>query len=103
MKEAKHDFGGHKQKAMEAMRDAIQQIKEALHDVGDDWKDDWKPKDVKYGEGSYRHLRHCEKVLREAQDNLKEAKGIPEKHRERALKEIRRAHEQVEKCIEHAK
>src|SRR5262245_31515600 len=71
LKEAKHDFGGHRVKALAALDDAIEQMDKALRAVGID------PAFVPPGKEVYReyknhpHIRHALHELRVARTELK--------------------------------
>ena len=103
LKEARHDFGGHREKALEALDAAIKETIKALEAVGDEFKG-WTPKKGAYdGYKNHPHLRHALHEMREAHKQLKEASNNFGGHKEKALKDLDLAIRQVEKCIEHIK
>jgi len=105
LKAAKHDFGGHRDKAVECLGDAIRQTTKALKEVG--IRFETEAPDVKvYGKyESYKHLRHALHTIREARTELRELKDFDraKDHRDRALRELDRAEQQVEKALKFAR
>lgn len=99
LKEAGHNFGGHKEKALEALDAAIRQTERALEAVGDPYKSFVPPPDLYSKYKNHQHLRHSLVAMREARTELKEAKHDFGGHREKAVHDIDAAIEQVEKCI----
>jgi hypothetical protein len=103
LKEARHDFGGHREKALEALDAAIRQTEKALEAAGDPFKG-FSPKKGTYSAyKNHPHLRHSAHVISEAIKELREAKHDFGGHREKAIKDLEFAHAHVEKCIEHIK
>jgi hypothetical protein len=105
LKAARHDFGGHRDKAVECLGDAIKQTTRALKEVGIAVES--VTPDVKiYGKyESYKHLRHALHTIREARTELRELKRFERAadHRDRAVRELNRAEEQVEKALKFAR
>jgi hypothetical protein len=103
LKEAGHDFGGHREKALEGLDAAIRQTEKALEAAGDPYRG-YKP-----GEGIYHeyknfvHLRHSLVEMKEARDELKRAPHDFKGHREDAVRYLNYAIEQIDKCLEHAR
>ena len=103
LKEAKHDFGGHREKALLAVDAAIKQIKIALKDSGDEYQGAKPDKDVYKEYKHHPHLHHAIHELKEARTELKEAKHNFGGHREAALKDVDYAIEQLELALKYAK
>jgi L-lactate utilization protein LutB len=98
LKEAKHNFGGHREKALDALDGAIRQTEKALESAGDPFKG-FTPGKIYGGYKNHPHLRHSLHEMREARTELKEAKHNFGGHREKAIKDLNVAIDQVEKCI----
>ena len=103
LKEAKHDFGGHREKALLAVDAAIKQIEVALKDSGDEYKGAKPAKKAYKGYKHHPHLHHAIHELKEARTELKEAKHDFGGHREAALKDVDYAIEQLELALKFAK
>jgi hypothetical protein len=102
LKSAGHNFGGHRDKALAALDAAIIQVEKGLAAVGSPYKG-FTPGNIYGGYKNHPHLRHCLVELRAAHTELREAKTEFGGHRERALKDLNYAIEQVELCIGHIK
>jgi hypothetical protein len=104
LKEANHNFGGHREKALHAVNQAIEQIDKALTAAGDNVKGSPKRPDVDYKKYSHSpHLHHALHELREAHAELKEAKHDFGGHRAKALKDVNHAIEQIELALKSVK
>ncbi|MBI3407587.1 MAG: hypothetical protein HY040_04435 [Planctomycetes bacterium] len=104
LKEAAHDFGGHRAKALEATDAAIAEIDLALKGAGDNIKGQGaREKDFYKKYSHYPHIHHAVHELKEARTELKEAAHDFGGHRERALRDVNRAIEQLELAIKFAK
>jgi hypothetical protein len=102
LKEAKHDFGGHREKALKATDAAVEQLELALKGAGDPFKAP-KPNPEHYKK--YEHHPHIHRAiydLKEAKTQLKEAKHDFGGHREKALKDTDYAIEQLELALKFA-
>jgi hypothetical protein len=104
--EAKHDFGGHREKALVAINDAIKQLDLVLAYKGDNIKGvptrgDLHEEYKKYKH--YPHLHHALHELRHAHKQLKEAKHNFDGHRDDALRDIHFAIGQIEILLKHHK
>jgi hypothetical protein len=100
LKEAKHDFGGHREKALEAVDEAIKQLDLCLKAKGDDVRSPGKV-DVDYTKYKHHpHIHHAVHELKESRTQLKEAKHDFGGHREQALKDVDRAIKQLELALE---
>jgi hypothetical protein len=103
LKEAKHDFGGHREKALKATDAAIVQLELALKSA----EDPFKP--VKVDAEHYKKYEHHPHIhraiheLKEARVELKEAKHDFGGHREKALKDVDYAIEQLELALKFAR
>jgi hypothetical protein len=101
LKEAAHDFGGHKEKALKAVDAALVQMEAALKDG----RDPFRP--VKVDADEYKkfefhpHLHRAIHELKEARVELKEAKHDFGGHRERAIKDVDYAIEQLELALKY--
>ena len=103
LKEADHDFGGHREKALKDVEEAIKQIDKALKAKGDDIKSPGKH-EVDYTKYKHQpHIHHAIHELKETRTELKEAKHDFGGHREQALKDVDRAIKQLELALEFAK
>jgi hypothetical protein len=107
LRETKHNFEGHREKAIHYLEDAIQQTKRVLREAGIKVeKVDVDPKVYPKGE-SYKHLRRSLQTIREARTELRDTKrfGTDEirRHRDRAIEDLNHAEEQVEKCLKNAR
>jgi hypothetical protein len=104
LKDAAHDFGGHRAKALEAVDAAIRQIDRALEGAGDNIKgikltfDPDRYKKYKH----HPHIHHAIHELREARAELKNAHHDFGGHREKAIKDIDYAIEQLELALKFA-
>ena len=103
LKEAKHDFGGHREKALEALHAAIHQTEKMLEAVGDPFKGHTPTKGTYDKYKHHPHLHHALVEMREAHKQLKETSGNFGGHKEQALKDLEIAIHQVEICIKHIK
>ena len=100
LKEAAHDFGGHREKALEAVEAAIKQLDKALEATGDNVKGSKEKDGDRYKKyTSHPHIHHAVHELRRAHAELKEAKHDFGGHREQSLKDIDHAIEQLELCL----
>jgi hypothetical protein len=103
LKEAKHDFGGHRESALKATDAAIVQIERALHAGGDPYKalkanPEWYKKFE-----HHPHIHRSIHELKEARVQLKEAKHDFGGHREKAIKDVDYAIEQLEVALKFAR
>ncbi len=104
LKEAKHDFGGHREKALKATDAAIEQIDKALRAAGDNIKGGGKFDPGVYKEYDHHpHIHHALHELREARTELKEAKHNFGGHREKALHDVNHAIEQLDLALQFAR
>jgi hypothetical protein len=103
LKEAAHDFGGHRVKALAALDAAIEQIDKALKAVGDNAKGVEPAKDVYKGYANHPHIRHALAESRLARDELKDAAHDYKGHRVKAVKALDDVIVQLEKALKFAK
>ncbi len=107
LKESKHHFGGHKEKAMHAIHAAIKQVELILEHHGDpNVKGAPTRGDLKAEYAKYKHHPHLHHALHEskhAHHQIKESKHDFDGHREKALHDIHHAIEQMELCLKHYK
>jgi L-lactate utilization protein LutB len=103
LKEAKHDFGGHRAKALEALDEAIDQVDKALHAVGDTNRGYEPGKGIYKGYHDFPHVRHALQEVREARTELKDARHDYKGHREKAVAALDHAADQLEKAIKFAR
>jgi hypothetical protein len=104
LKEAAHDFGGHRVKALEATDAAVKQIDRALKASGDYVAGAGKVEPGAYkGYASHPHIHHALHELRLVRAELKEAKHDFGGHREAALRDTNHAIEQLELCLKFAR
>ncbi len=103
LKEAKHDFGGHREKALKAVDAALVQLEVALKEGGDPFRP------VKVGPEQYKkyehhpHIHRAVHELKDARVELKEAKHDFGGHREKALRDVDYAIEQLELALKFAR
>jgi hypothetical protein len=102
LKNAGHNFGGHREKALAALDAAMIEVEKGLAAVGSPYKG-FTPGKLYGSYKNHPHLRHCLVELRAAHTELREAKGNFGGHRDRALRDLNYAIEQVELCIAHIK
>jgi L-lactate utilization protein LutB len=103
LKEGAHDFGGHREKALSALDDAITQVDKALRSVGDDIKGVNPGKETYKGYSHHPHIHHALHEAREAKAELENAKHDFHGHREKAVAALDRVIEQLEKALQFAK
>jgi len=99
LKETKFDFGAHKEKALQAVNDAIKQLDLALLYKGDNIKGVPTRGDLKEEYKKYKHhphLHHALVELKHAHKQLKEAKHTFGGHRENAVRDVNIAINQIE-------
>jgi hypothetical protein len=102
LEKADHDFGGHRKKAVEAINAAIEQTEGCLKFARIEIRYDEKPDYKQYRNSP--HLRHAVVELREARTELKEApRDLFGEHRDRAVKDIDLALEQIGECVKFAR
>ncbi len=107
LKESKHTFGGHKEKALHAIHAAIKQVELILENTGDNVKEAPRPVATsRRNMRKYKHHPHLHHALHEAKHahhQIKESKHDFGGHREKALHDINHAIEQIELCLKHHK
>ena len=103
LKEARHDFGGHRAKALEALDNAITQVEKALKAVGDNVKGVEPGKEVYKGYANYPHIRHAVVEAREARAELKDAAHDYKGHREKAVLALDEVIDQLGKALKYAR
>ncbi len=104
LKEAAHNFGGHREKALIAVDAAIAQMDKALEAVGDNIKGAGKfDKSIYDKYDRHPHINHALFELREARTELKDAAHDFKGHRAKALKDVDYAIEELELCLKFAK
>lgn len=99
LKEAAHDFGGHREKALKAVDAAIVQIEIALKAAGDPYKSGKVTADHYKKYERHPHIHHAIVELKKVREELKEAKHDFGGHREKALKDTDEAIVQLEKAL----
>jgi hypothetical protein len=102
LKEAAHDFGGHRVKALEAVNATISQIEKALRFVGDEKPRKGLGKDQAPGGGRYPHMHRAINALKEARAELQAAPHDFGGHRAQAVEDINRSLEQLGLALKHA-
>jgi hypothetical protein len=104
LKEAAHDFGGHRVKAIEGIDAAIKQIDVALKAAGDNIKGAPKVSADIYKKYTYHpHIHHAIHELKEARTELRDAKHNFGGHREAALRDVNYAITQLELALKFAR
>jgi LPS O-antigen subunit length determinant protein (WzzB/FepE family) len=103
LKEAGHDFGGHREKALLAVDRAVEQLEKALKFAGDPHPEKGAGrKEKEEFKGHHPHLRQAIHELKETRHELKEAKHDFGGHREKALHATDHAIEQLELALKFA-
>ncbi len=103
LKEAAHDFGGHREKALKAVDEAISQMEKALEAAGDKYVPKAPEKDVYKDYEFHPHIHHAIHELNEAHKELKEAKHDFGGHREKAIEKVDHAQRQLELALKFAR
>jgi hypothetical protein len=104
LKEAPHNFGGHRKAAIAAINAAIGQLEKALKYSGDKRPFKGDPKAEFYKKyAHHRHIHHALHELRETVAELKAASHNYGGHREQALEDTRAAIRQLELCLEYVR
>lgn len=106
LKEAKHDFGGHKEKGLHAINDAIKQLELILEYKNDNIKGAPTRGDLKEEYKKYKHhphLHHALHELRHAHKQLEETTHDFNGHKKAALRDIHTATVQIEVLLKHPK
>jgi len=103
LKEAAHDFGGHREKALKATDAAIVQLELALKGAGDPYKALKVAPELYKKFEHHPHMHRAIHELKEARVQLKEAKHDFGGHREQALKDVNHAIEQLELALKFAR
>jgi hypothetical protein len=101
--DAKHDFGGHRAKAVDALEEAIGQIEKALRAVDDNVKGVEPANEVYKGYANHRHIRHALVEAKDARDELKSAAHNFKGHREKAVQALDDVIDQLGKALEYAR
>jgi hypothetical protein len=103
LKEASHDFGGHREKALKAVDEAIIQMEKALEGAGDKYVARAPEKEVYKKYEFHPHLHHALHELGEARHELKEAKHDFGGHREKTIEKVDHAIKQLELALKFAR
>jgi hypothetical protein len=103
LKEAAHDFGGHREKALKAIDEAIVQMERALEAAGDKYVPRAPEKEVYRKYEFHPHIHHALHELEETRRELKEAKHDFGGHREKALEKVDHAIRQLELALKYAR
>jgi hypothetical protein len=107
LNEAKHNFGGHRSKAIAAIDDAIKQVELILKNHGDNsvkgtpTRGDLREEYKKYKH--HPHTHHAIHELKHAHHQIKESRHDFGGHREAALRDIHHAITQLELTLKHHK
>lgn len=103
LREAAHDFGGHRAKALQALDYAVEQMDLALRAVGVDATFVPAKPEVYKGYKHCPHIHHALTELRHAREQLKDAAHDFRGHRVKALEAVDGAIAQLEKAVKFAK
>jgi len=93
-------FGGHRKKALQAIDEAMESLRFILEVKGDDPRVGLRKPEFYRKFKDYPHLRQVIVDLREAREELRDAKADFRGRKERALREIDVAIEQVKLCTD---
>ena len=99
IKDASHDFGGHREKALVAVDEAITHMEKALEAAGDKYVPKAPEKDVYKQYEFHPHIHHAIHELKEARRELKDAKHDFGGQREKALEKVDHAIKQLETAL----
>jgi hypothetical protein len=103
LKEAKHDFGGHRAKAVEALDEAITQVEKPLKAVGDNTKGTNPGKDAYKGYANHPHIRRALVEVKGARKELREAAHDYKGHRAKAVEALDAVVNQLDKALKYAR
>ncbi len=104
LKEASHNFGGHREKALLAVDAAINQIETCLKAVGDEVKPfKGHPAEVYKKYDNHPHIHHAVVELKASRAELHEASHNYGGHKEKAIKDVDYAIEELEHCLKFPK
>jgi DNA-binding transcriptional MerR regulator len=100
---AKHDFGGHRKYAVQAIQAAVEQCEKLLKEAGVPLKYvKRKLEDYPKGHGNYPHLREAMVECEAARKEVEQTKGAWV-HKEQALRDLNTATEQLRIAEKYAK
>ena len=103
LRESRHNYGGHRDKALDALDSAIHQMEKTLEAAGDPYVGYTPPRETYREYGDHPHLRHSLHEMREARTQLKDTRHNFGGHRDKAIHDLDEAIYQIEKCIEYAR
>jgi L-lactate utilization protein LutB len=103
LREAAHDFGGHRAKALESLDYAIEQMDKALRAVGVDGGYVPPAREVYRGYKNFPHIHHALTELRSARTQMKEAATDFKGHKAKAIEAVDAAIVQLERAVKFAK
>jgi hypothetical protein len=103
LKDAGAGLGGHRQKALAAIDDAIKSVRLVLEVKGADPNVVVRKGDFYRKYKNYPHLRQVLLDLKEARGELQDTKANFNSHRQRAIKDINLAINEIQLAIEHAR
>src|SRR5262249_26084315 len=103
LKEAKHDFGGHRKQAVEALDKAITPVEKALKAAGDNTKGRKPGKKDYKGYADHPHIRHALAQAKSARKELNEAAHDYKGHRAKAVEALDTVVTQLDKALEYVK
>lgn len=104
LQESKHDWGGHKEKGLAAINDAIKQLDALLLYKGDNVSGAPTRGDLREEYKKYKHhphLHHALVELKHAHHQIKETKHTFDGRKEAALRDIHVAIQQIEILLKH--
>jgi len=103
LRTAAHNFGGHREKALEAVNASIRQIEEALRAVGDNVKGIAPAGEVYKRYKHHPHIHYAIEATREARAFMLAAKHDFKGHREAAIRDMDVALDQLQLCLKFAR
>jgi hypothetical protein len=105
MRDARHDFGGHRREAMEALEGAVRQVDEGLRAAGITPRrfdrDRRFYEQLRYA--NCPHMRYALVEIREARKELEGVRGDLKGHKESALRNLERASHQLKEALRFAR
>jgi hypothetical protein len=103
LREARHNFGGHRAQALAALDEAITQVDRALRAVGDNFQGRAPARDTYRGYANCPHIRHALAQAREARSELRNAAHNYKGHREQAVRALDAVIAQLDKALQYAR
>jgi hypothetical protein len=101
LKESRHDFGGHRELALQAVDAAFYQLDRCLEAAGERYVGFRVEVGIYRGYEHHPHLQHALRELKEARIQLSESRHNFGGHRDQAIRDLDYAIVQIEICLRH--